>query len=131
MIRFTRLGIRSYKKLFSHLTSGIIILILLCSAILTNIVYAQLYLKPDPSGINNSNTTTSRSQQQHGIKITSPTKDQQMQVGRDLVIDNINSAYTNSRNSNSVSLTISLTSTLICGKIEQYNLSFFANKSIV
>ena len=87
MIRFTRLGIRSYKKLFSHLTAGIIILILLCSAILTNIAYSQLSLKPDTSGINNSNTTTSRSQQQpHGVRITSPTKGQQMQVGQDLVI---------------------------------------------
>jgi len=86
MIRFTRLGIRSYKKLFSHLTAGIIILILLCSAILTNITYAQPYLKHDTSGTNNSNTTPSQSQQQHGVKITSPTKGQQVQAGKGLAI---------------------------------------------
>jgi len=63
-----------------------IILILLCSAILTNIAYAQLYLKHDTSGINNSNTTTSRSQQQHGVKITSTTKGVHVQAGKGLAI---------------------------------------------
>jgi hypothetical protein len=87
MIRFTRLGIRSYKKLFSHLTAGIIILILLCSGILTNMTYAQVSLKPDPSAINNSNTTTSQFQQRlHEVKITSPTKGQQVQAGKGLAI---------------------------------------------
>jgi len=100
MIRFTQLGIRSYKKLFSHLTAGIIILILLCSAILTNIAYAQLSLKPDTSGINNSNTTPSRSQQQpHGVKITSPTKGEHVQAGKGLAISG-----TSAGNSNSTSI---------------------------
>ena len=87
MIRFTRLGIQSYKKLFSHLTAGIIILILLCSGILTNMTYAQVSLKPDPSAINNSDTTTSQFQQRlHEVKITSPTKGQQVQAGKGLAI---------------------------------------------
>ncbi|MGB8938360.1 MAG: hypothetical protein WCC17_24980 [Candidatus Nitrosopolaris sp.] len=43
--------------------------------------YAQVSLKPDLSVIHNSTTTTFRSQQQpHEIKITSPTKGQQVQV---------------------------------------------------
>jgi hypothetical protein len=49
--------------------------------------YAQVSLKPDPSAINNSNTTTSQSQQRlHEVKITSPTKGQQVQAGKDLAI---------------------------------------------
>ena len=90
MMRFIHGGIRSYKKLSSHLTAGIPILILLCSCILTNVTFAQLSLKPDPSVIHNSTTTTLPFQQQpHEVKITSPTKGQQVQAGKDLVISGI------------------------------------------
>ena len=87
MVRFIQVGIRSYTKLFSHLTTGITILVLLCSGILTNMTYAQVSLKPDPSVIHNSTTTTLRSQQQpHEVKITSPTKGQRVQAGKALEI---------------------------------------------
>jgi hypothetical protein len=82
-----QVGIRSYKTLFPHLTAAIIILILVCSGILTNTTYAQVSLKPDQSVINNSNTTTSQSQQRpYEVKITSPNKGQHVQAGKDLVI---------------------------------------------
>jgi hypothetical protein len=86
MIRFIQIGIRSYARLFSHVDAGIIILVLLCSGILTNLTYGQVSLKQDPSVINNSNSAASQSQQPHEVKITSPSKGQQVQAGKGLLI---------------------------------------------
>lgn len=66
-MRFIQVEIRS-KKQVTHLTGGLIILILLCSAILINMTYAQVSLKP------------------HEVKISSPTKGQQVQAGKALAI---------------------------------------------
>ena len=86
MMRFDH-GIGSYTKLFSRVNGGIVILILLCSGILTNITHAQISLKPDLPIINNSTTTTSQPEQQpHKVKIATPTKGQQVQAGKGLAI---------------------------------------------
>src|SRR5207244_545564 len=95
MMRFIQVGIRSYKTVSSYLTAGTI-LILLCSGILANMTFAQLSLKPDPSVIHNSTTTLPSQQQPHEVKITSPTKGQQVQAGKGLVISGISTANTTS-----------------------------------
>ncbi|MGA8081833.1 MAG: hypothetical protein WB988_08210 [Candidatus Nitrosopolaris sp.] len=96
MMRFIQVGIRSYKTISSRLTAGITIIILLCSGILANMTFAQLSLKPDPSVIHNSTTTLPSQQQPHEIKITSPTKGQQVQAGKGLVISGISAGNTTS-----------------------------------
>ena len=94
---FIQVGTRSYTKLFSHLSAGITILILLCSGILTNMTYAQVSLKTDPSVIYNSTTRTLQSHQQpHEVRITSPTKGQQVQVGKGLAISGTSTGNTTS-----------------------------------
>jgi hypothetical protein len=92
-MQFVQVRIRSYTKLLSHPAASMIVLILLIgSAISTNTASAQIPQTANPSVLNNSHPQTSHLQSQlvqskiHGVKITSPTKDQQVQAGHNLVI---------------------------------------------
>src|SRR5438132_8420771 len=106
MITLMPTKIKSYlSRTFPSSTAGAIILFLFSYGILTNVAYAQIF--PN-NQVNTTATPTSSppstlQQQQasqpklHLVKITSPTKEQQVPVGKDLTIsgtslDNVTSS---------------------------------------
>lgn len=78
-----------------------IILLLLSSALLTNLVSGQLFLKSQTGahvGTDKSISTISLTKhpKAHNVQITSPTKGEKVPVGKNLVISGISSGSSNS-----------------------------------
>ncbi|MDQ6669127.1 MAG: hypothetical protein M3Y53_13020 [Thermoproteota archaeon] len=77
---------------------GAIILLLLCSAVLTNLAFGQIFPKtpPSKSGSNpNSTLTLQHRTKPNMVKITSPIKGQHVPVRKDLVISGTSAGNSN------------------------------------
>jgi len=93
-----RLGTRSFTTRLTHFIVGAIILLLLCSAVLTNLAFGQIFPKTplSKSGSNPNSTLTLQHQTKPNmVKITSPTKGQHVPVRKDLVISGTSAGNSN------------------------------------
>jgi hypothetical protein len=93
-----QLGTRSFTTLLTHFIVGTIILLLLSSAVLTNLAIGQIFPKTplSKSGSNPHSTLTLQHQTKPNmVKITSPTKGQQLPVRKDLVISGTSAGNSN------------------------------------
>jgi hypothetical protein len=91
--------IRSFTKLSTHYTIGLIILLLLSSAILTNHVFGQSFPKsqaPKPGAKAISTPSLTQHPKPRIVIITSPTKGEQVPVGKALVISGTSAGNSNS-----------------------------------
>ena len=93
-----QLGTRSFTTRLTHFVVGAIILLSLCSAVLTNLAFGQIFPKTplSKSGSNPNSTLTLQHQiKPNMVKITSPTKGQHVPVRKDLLISGTSAGNSN------------------------------------
>jgi hypothetical protein len=89
-MRLMQLKMKSFLTVSLYFFSMMLVLILLSSVVITSVTYGQNFPNAQASNTNGTSSTLEKQQQStpslHLVKITSPTKNQQVATGKDLTI---------------------------------------------